>query len=145
MNPDHPAWICTACGERHARRIPTWASYHVGECGWCGAERVPVTDPRVFGCPNAPGVAVTRRVANAAPMIDDSKPRDLAEAVSVMKSTVRHLKAALSSYRCGLADEPTLAHAMMCLGRDVAALEEVGRQIEAGEIARSKISLGSAP
>lgn len=57
---DCPAWICGPCGEQFGSRIPTCATYHMGECGWCASEDVPVTEPRDYGYPKPPGVPVTR-------------------------------------------------------------------------------------
>jgi hypothetical protein len=56
---EYPAWICAECGKQLGRRIPTCACWHYGECGWCGSEGVPVTEPRDFGYPKPPGAAET--------------------------------------------------------------------------------------
>lgn len=61
MTREYPTWICFPCGEQFGRRIPSCATWHEGDaCGWCASESVPVTQPRDFGYPNAPGVPVTR-------------------------------------------------------------------------------------
>jgi len=55
MKDDYPQWICSPCGHTHGPERPLLASYRVGgPCGWCGAEDVPVTEPRDFGYPDAP-------------------------------------------------------------------------------------------
>lgn len=51
---DYPAWVCSPCGRKYGKRLPILASYHTGDCGWCGAEHIPVTEPRDFGYPDAP-------------------------------------------------------------------------------------------
>ena len=51
----YPQWICYECGKKHGKRIPSVATYHMGDkCGWCG-RFVSVTEPRDFGYPKAPG------------------------------------------------------------------------------------------
>jgi hypothetical protein len=40
---DYPAWICSDCGQQSGSRIPTCATYHMGECGWCGSAPQPQT------------------------------------------------------------------------------------------------------
>ena len=54
MQRDYPAWICGPCGRQRAKRLPFLATYHIGDCGWCGEEHVSVTEPRDFGYPDAP-------------------------------------------------------------------------------------------
>ena len=44
----YPAWVCSDCGEKYGRRIPTCATWHVGKCGVCDKETM-VTEPRDFG------------------------------------------------------------------------------------------------
>ena len=51
---DYPTWICSPCGREHGKRLPMLASYHTGDCGWCRAEHIPVTEPRDFGYPDPP-------------------------------------------------------------------------------------------
>jgi hypothetical protein len=60
--PTYPAEICDDCGVQLGRRAPDFATWSMGECGWCGA-RVPTTEPRDFGFPPPPGLAVTRTKA----------------------------------------------------------------------------------
>lgn len=51
---EYPAWICEPCGRAKGRRIPSCATWHVGDsCGWCGAETI-TTEPRDFGYPPGP-------------------------------------------------------------------------------------------
>lgn len=51
---DYPDWICSPCGQRLGRRIPTLATYHEGDrCGWCGETTI-TTQPRDYGYPPAP-------------------------------------------------------------------------------------------
>ena len=50
----YPSWICADCGRKYGSRVPTFATYHYGECGWCGLESGPVTEPRDYGYPMAP-------------------------------------------------------------------------------------------
>lgn len=74
---DYPAWICSPCGQRLGKRIPTCATFHMGECGWCAAAGVPVTEPRDYGYPAAP-----RPVAPATCTADDyedGQPDELQE------------------------------------------------------------------
>lgn len=54
MSRNYPAWICSPCGRKHGRKLPLLATYHMGDCGWCGAEHVSVTEPRDFGYPDPP-------------------------------------------------------------------------------------------
>lgn len=50
----YPSWICNPCGRLYGRRLPTFATFHVGgKCGWCGTTTRPVTEPRDFGHPPA--------------------------------------------------------------------------------------------
>jgi len=52
----YPAWICSKCGARHARRLPDkGCTWHEDECDVCGAQGVPVTQARDFGHPLFPG------------------------------------------------------------------------------------------
>ena len=57
-DPDYPTWVCDTCGQDYG----TWykkgsyigpphhyATYHQGTCGVCGAENIPVTEPRDYG------------------------------------------------------------------------------------------------
>ena len=44
----YPLWVCSNCGEKYGRRIPTCATWHVDKCGVCGKETM-VTQPRDFG------------------------------------------------------------------------------------------------
>jgi len=61
MARNYPAWICGPCGEQLGSRIPTCATWHEGDaCGWCGSANMAVTEPRDFGYPPAPGIAVNR-------------------------------------------------------------------------------------
>lgn len=47
--------ICSPCGHKHGDERPLLAIYTGGGvCGWCGAENVPVTNPRDFGIPQEP-------------------------------------------------------------------------------------------
>jgi hypothetical protein len=59
-HPEYPAWICGDCGDQIGRRNPVNATWSMGECGWCASVDVPVTEPRDYGWPPMPGVAVTR-------------------------------------------------------------------------------------
>lgn len=54
MQRDYPDWICSPCGRKHGKKLPMLASYHEGECGWCGGVSIPVTEPRDFGYPDPP-------------------------------------------------------------------------------------------
>lgn len=75
---EYPGWICSECGRHFGRRVPDMATWHEGDaCGWCGSDAVPVTEPRDFGYPPAPGVAVTRRRAAAAPTAHTETGADL--------------------------------------------------------------------
>ena len=52
MRRNYPDWICSVCGHNYGRERPLLASYHIGgQCGWCGRDDVPVTEPRDFGYP----------------------------------------------------------------------------------------------
>ena len=51
---NYPQWICGTCGRKHGKKLPMLATYHIGDCGWCGAEHVSVTEPRDYGYPDAP-------------------------------------------------------------------------------------------
>lgn len=44
----YPAWVCSDCGKKYGRRIPSLATYHIGVCGVCSKETM-VTEPRDFG------------------------------------------------------------------------------------------------
>lgn len=71
-----------------------------------------------------------------------NKDQGLAEACEVIKSTVRHARDALLLWNNrSAATAAAMAHDMMCLGRDITALERIGRRLEAGEIARAQITL----
>lgn len=49
---DYPAWICRECGHKHGRVTDGVATFHTGdECGWCGRNDIPVTEPRDYGYP----------------------------------------------------------------------------------------------
>jgi hypothetical protein len=56
MMSEYPDWICSPCGHEHGDERPLLATYHTGECGWCGNEDIPVTSPRDYGYPDAPKV-----------------------------------------------------------------------------------------
>lgn len=52
------AWVCNNCGTKHGRWWATghytgpethYATYHIGDCEFCGTRSVPVTEPRDFG------------------------------------------------------------------------------------------------
>lgn len=47
------AWIGASCGQKYGTRIPTCATYHMGECDYCGQETA-VTEPRDYGYPALP-------------------------------------------------------------------------------------------
>lgn len=51
---NYPDWICSPCGHKHGPEVPLLASYHEGECGWCGGVNIPVTEPRDYGYPEPP-------------------------------------------------------------------------------------------
>ena len=44
----YPAWVCSDCGQKYGRRIPSLATYHIGVCGVCSKETM-VTEPRDYG------------------------------------------------------------------------------------------------
>lgn len=44
----YPAWVCSDCGKKYGRCIPTCATWHVDKCGVCDKETM-VTEPRDFG------------------------------------------------------------------------------------------------
>lgn len=50
---DYPTWICADCGEKHGRRPPGVASWHMGTCDICGKLHA-VTEPRDYGHLNWP-------------------------------------------------------------------------------------------
>lgn len=50
----YPAEICCDCGRKHGSRVPTFATFYYGKCGWCGIETV-VTEPRDYGYPKIIG------------------------------------------------------------------------------------------
>lgn len=56
MMANYPEWICGPCGRAHGDERPLLATYHDGDCGWCGGEGIPVTHPRDYGYPDAPKV-----------------------------------------------------------------------------------------
>lgn len=47
----YPSWICHDCGTKHGSRVTPLSTYHLGRCGWCGADK-PVTSPRSYGYPD---------------------------------------------------------------------------------------------
>lgn len=44
-----PEYVCAECGATYGRVLPSVSTWHVGTCGVCEAEGVPVTEPRDFG------------------------------------------------------------------------------------------------
>lgn len=59
----YPAWICHPCGAAHGRvykdRLSTYHEPDKADsrdaCGWCGTQERPLTEPRDYGYPKAPG------------------------------------------------------------------------------------------
>lgn len=58
MNSSNVTWICNDCGTKYGHWWATgqytgpethYATYHIGNCEYCGARNVPVTEPRDFG------------------------------------------------------------------------------------------------
>ena len=46
----YPAWICHDCGIKYCNGLSDRvATYHLDDCGCCGAEEVPCTEPRDYG------------------------------------------------------------------------------------------------
>ena len=41
--------ICSSCAHQYGDERPLLAAYSQGDCGWCSAQDVPVTNPRDFG------------------------------------------------------------------------------------------------
>ena len=58
LNKPFVAWVCDSCGTKHGNWYQDGqytgprhhcATYHYGSCDVCGANDVPVTEPRDFG------------------------------------------------------------------------------------------------
>ena len=42
----YPAWVCSDCGKKYGRRIPTCATWHIDKCGVCDKETMVTNPPR---------------------------------------------------------------------------------------------------
>lgn len=50
LNGSAPHFVCASCGDMYGRKeCSDFATWHVGECGVCGDEQVPVTKSHDFG------------------------------------------------------------------------------------------------
>jgi len=47
----YPKWICSDCGLKYGKVLDIISTFHMGKCGWCKKNGVPVTQPGDFGFP----------------------------------------------------------------------------------------------
>jgi hypothetical protein len=51
VSDSYPRFVCHDCGRKYGSKgaVDVIATYHVGDCGCCGATSLPVTSPRSYG------------------------------------------------------------------------------------------------
>jgi len=49
-------WICHDCGTKYGKPRGGVATYHNGQCQWCGKDKA-VTEHRDYGYPQAPSIS----------------------------------------------------------------------------------------